>query len=136
MGIFRVIRTFGIVFGLLFLMGCGAKTGQDCSFGALSVSPSVGTADHSSLSPGNSQQFLAFGTNLPAGCMSTQSNLLDVTWSLSDVANAKISNAQDATLGIATCTNVAPTAITVTATLDASHNSGKTATGTALLTCK
>jgi hypothetical protein len=136
MRIFRVIKAFGLVFGLVLLIGCGARTGQNCSFGALSVSPPTGSADHSALSPGNSQQFLAFGTNLPAGCMSTQSNLLNVTWSLSDVANAKISNSQDATFGVATYTNVAPTAITVTATLDASHNSGKTVTGTALLMCK
>ena len=68
--------------------------------------------------------------------MSTQSNLLNVTWSLADLADAKISNAQDATFGVAICTNVAPAAITVTATLDASHNSGKTVTGAALLTCK
>jgi hypothetical protein len=102
----------------------------------LNISPQSASADHTAAPPANAQQFLAFGTGLQSGCFSTQSNLLNVTWSLSDSVNAKISNAQDQNFGGATCTGTSPTPITVTATLDAGHNNGKTVSGSASFTCK
>ena len=73
---------------------------------------------------------------MPTGCVSTASNLVDVTWLLSDSSVAKISNAQDANFGLATCTAANATPVTVIATLDASRNNGRTASGTASLVCK
>ncbi|PYX98055.1 MAG: hypothetical protein DMG63_12815 [Acidobacteria bacterium] len=118
------------------LSGCGGKTSQDCAFTTLNVIPQSASADHTASPPANSQQFLAFGAGLPSGCVSILSNLLNVTWSLSDSVNAKISNAQDQTFGAATCTGASSTPITVTATLDAGHNNGKAVSGSASLTCK
>src|SRR5580765_6556450 len=105
------------------LVGCGT-TAHECMFGSLSVSPTTATADHGVPSPENSQRFLAWGGNLTPGCAATGSNLMEVTWSVSDPVSVTISNAQDSTFGTATCINSTPTPITVTATLPASANHG------------
>ena len=70
-----------------------------------------------------------------------QSNLTNVTWSVSDTANASIGNTmtgnpQADNFGLATCLHSSATPITVTATLPSSANSGHTAMGNATLSCK
>ena len=117
----------------LSIAGCG--TSNECSFGSLSVSPRTATADHAAPPPGNSQRFLAFGGDLPSGCAAVTSNLMNVTWSVSDPVNVTISNAQDSTFGTATCIASTPTSVTVTATLPAGKNNGSQVAGEAALAC-
>lgn len=70
-----------------------------------------------------------------------QSNLTNVTWTVSDTTNASIGNnmtgnPQTDNFGLATCLHSSSTPITVTATLPPGSNSGHMATGTATLNCK
>ena len=127
----RVILALSLV---LLFVGCGTST-RDCLFGSLNVTPPAASADHTAPVPGNSQSFLAWGSNLSPGCGATASNLLNVTWSVSDSTNVTISNAPDSTFGTTTCVHSTPTPITVTATLPASSNKGRQVTGTATLMC-
>jgi hypothetical protein len=120
---------------LLLVDGCGGGTGK-CSLSSISVSPATATADHLAVSPTNSQRFLAFGSGLPSGCVSTQSNLTNVTWSVSDTTNVSISNSQDQTFGAATCLGATSAPVTVTATLAADLHNGQSVSGTATLTCR
>ena len=128
-------------------IGCNACGGyssnsSNCFFNTLNVSPPSASADHNLAAPGNSQQFQAFGGQASAGnCTYTQSNLTNVTWSLSDTANASIGNTftgnpQTDNYGLATCLHSSNTPTTITATLPSAVNSGHTATATATLTCK
>ena len=121
---------------LLAIAGCGSVTTvPDCYYASLAVSPSAATADHAASPPGNSQRFLAWGHGTKEGCFTLQSNLSNVTWSVSDTLAVTISNAQDPTYGLATCVNSTLSPVTVTATLPADKNSGHQITGTATLSC-
>jgi len=64
------------------------------------------------------------------------SNLMNVSWSVSDTTNVSISNAKDITFGTATCLGRTSGPVVVTATLPASASSGQAVSGTAALTCK
>jgi len=132
---------FGFLLFLLFIAGCGAHSthGGICPT-TLSILPSSATLDHNLTPPGNSQHFTSQFSyfSVPAGCAAPQYvlPLTNVVWSLSDNTNAKISNAQDMTYGVATCTGTSTLPITVTATLPADQNGGTQATATATLVCK
>lgn len=122
---------------LLFLLalvvaGCGGNTmTPDCSLQQITVSPQTSTANHLA-TPGNAQQFLAFGVAAP-GCAVAQSNLTSATWSVSDSTNVSISNVHDLTYGVATCKAATAGAVTVTATVPSAK--GGNIVATAALTC-
>jgi hypothetical protein len=86
-------------------------------------------------SAGKQVRFAAFGSGLIAGCTSTQSNLMNVTWSVTDAQNVTISNTKDVTFGVATCVNATSGPVTVTATLSSDLNNGVPARGTSTMTC-
>ena len=120
----------------IFLLSCG-NGGVFCFFNSVNVSATASsTADHSAIAPGNQVHFVAFGSGLTAGCVAAQSNLMNVTWSVSDAPNVTISNAKDTTFGVATCVNASNGPVTVTATLPSDLNNGTTAKGTSTMTCK
>jgi len=124
----------GLILLTLALSGCGSRRidTTNCNLTGISVSPQNGTANHSSLPPGNSVHFNAFGT-VPSGCVASQANLTNVTWSVSDPATASISNLNDSTFDTATCNGASTNPITVTATMAGSN--GTNLSGTAMLTC-
>lgn len=124
----------GLILLALAIAGCGSRRIDtvNCDMTGISVSPQSGTANHSSLSPGNSVHFNAFGM-VPANCSSTQANLTNVTWSVSDPGTASISNLNDSTFGTATCNGASTSPITVTAKLPGTN--GTNLSGTATLTC-
>jgi len=125
-----VLFVFAIV-----LVSCGTA-GTKCHFSSLNVSASgPTTADHTAVPPGNKVHFSAFGMSQQSECGSTQANLTNVTWSVSDTANVSISNTQDITFGDATCLKATSGPITVTATLPSDLNNGFAASGTATMTC-
>jgi len=126
-------KLFAIVLVSAVLAGCGNS--HVCASGALNVSPQNAVADHSAPTPANSQLFLAFGAGLPAGCSATQSNLINVIWSVSDPIDVSISNTQGNAFGTASCINSTAVPVTITATLPASANHNKSVSGTATLTC-
>ena len=115
--------------------GCGGGDPPCSPIPGVRVSPQSATVDHQAAPPGNSQKFLAFGV-ASAGCVVPLSNLLNVTWSVSDTTNVSISNANDATFGTATCLGATSGPATITATLLASANNGQSVSGTAALTCQ
>jgi hypothetical protein len=122
------------------VMGYGGAA--PCSYtNVVTVSPAVGSADHLAVAPGDQQQFSAFSQELPtansSGCaVPNVIAKLTPTWTVSDSTNVKISSAQDATNGVATCIGTTKSPITVTA-LGALTAGGATQTlGTATLTCK
>jgi len=133
-----ILACCGFSLFLLFIAGCGAhSTPPNCpTQPTLGILPLSATADHNLTPPGNTQQFTAELT--PAGCAIPLivRPLTNVVWSLSDNTNAKISNAQDMTYGIATCTGTSTLPVTVTATLPADQNQGTQATATATLVCR
>jgi hypothetical protein len=120
---------------LTLVQACGNGS-YGCFFASVTVSGSSDAADHSSLSPGNSVRFAAFGSGLTAGCFAAQSNLMNVVWSVSDPKNVSISNAKDQTYGVATCLGATSGAVTVTATLMADTNSGVDSSGSSTMVCK
>ncbi|MGZ4787687.1 MAG: hypothetical protein ACXVZX_04150 [Terriglobales bacterium] len=122
------------VFALLLLQGCGNFSG--CFYSNLGVTGSAESADHTSVPPGNTIVFLAFGSGTNTGCFSTQSNLTNVTWSVSDTENVRISNAKDQTYGVATCLQSTSGPVTVTATLPSDLNNGVTASGISTMSCR
>jgi hypothetical protein len=117
------------------VIGCGgsATPAPACFITGMNVFPKTATVDHTAASPGNTQHFDAFQSSAPSGCAFALSSLQTVTWTVSDTANASISNAHDATYGVATCVNAAASPITVIATTPASNPVEVTATAT--LTC-
>jgi hypothetical protein len=136
-------RSFGCLLLLLSIAGCGAHSpNQNCEppTPTLRVFPSSATGDHTLTPPGSSFQFTAeLGYfSAPPGCAIPLNirQLTNVVWSLSDNTNAKISNAQDMTYGVATCSGTSALPITVTATLPADQNLGPQQTATATLVCK
>jgi hypothetical protein len=134
---FSRVKKYGKLFVMTLvsavLVGCGNS--HVCAFDTLNVSPQNAVADHSAPTPANSQPFLAFGYGLPAGCSATQSNLINVIWSVSDPIDVSISNMQGNTFGTASCINSTAVPVTITATLPASANHDKSASGIATLTC-
>ena len=123
------------------LAGCG--TAASCSLAnVVDVSPAVATADHMTFAPGDQQQFNASSSLKPSATSSGScavpalSVKLTPTWTVSDPINVKISSAQDATNGLATCISTTKSPVTVTA-LGTLTAGGVTQTlGTATLTCK
>jgi len=129
----RALHSMTIASAFL-IAGCGSD--QPCSLVGLNIAPPTSSVDHLAGSPANSQQFTGSGQVGP-GCMGVTAAIRrDVTWSVSNSAVAQISNVNDATYGVATCTAASATPITVTAMLDATKNNGTQVTGTATLTCR
>jgi hypothetical protein len=134
-------RAVFIISLMCFAVASGCGNGGDpdppsCSpLPALRISPQTATIDHNASPPGNSQRFFAFAVSSP-GCAVPLVNFTNVSWSVSDNTDVSISNTQGSTFGTATCVNATPSPVTVTATLPASANSGKAASGTASLTCQ
>jgi len=118
------------------LAGCGSQN-PACGPGppVLAVSPATATADHTAAAPGNQQQYTATSRPAAAGAGCATPDViarLTPTWTVSDTLHISISNASDATNGVATCLGPTIGAATVTATV----GSGATATKlTASLTC-
>ena len=125
-----------LVFGLAgttaggMLTGCGAapQAKINCTL-TQAVLPATATADHAVASPGDQVAFDVGYVAAPQGCavpavvISPQA----FVWVSSDPVNAPISNAKDATAGVATCVGA------TTATISTNPvNSIATAT----LTCK
>ncbi len=117
------------------LVGCGSQTPACSGTPTLTVTPSVGTADHSDPAPGNEQQFQAFEAPAAAPGCATPQWVAKVTpaWTVSDPLHVKISSANDSTNGLATC--LGPTLGAVTVTANISGGSSITHV-TASLTCK
>jgi hypothetical protein len=122
-------------------IGCGVAN-QKCSTSVVdSVSPGSAVADHLSSSPGDQVQFTATSapeeTPVNSGCaVPAFITKLTSSWSVSDNINVKISSAQDATNGMATCIGATTGAVTVTA-FQVTPNTGLSQiVGTATLTCK
>jgi hypothetical protein len=123
--------------------GVAFFSSSDCGIVVVGISPSSATADHTTVAPGNQQQFVAFGqfptTN---GCptVTTATSLSTVTWTTSDQSNVSIGNAPGSTFGVATCINATAGPVTVTATqtgnTGVATRAGKAVTGTATLTCR
>ncbi len=61
---------------------------------------------------------------------------LTPTWTVSDTVNVKISSAQDATNGLATCIGTTKSPVTVTALGALTAGGATQMLGTATLTCK
>jgi hypothetical protein len=122
------------------VMGCGGAT--PCSYtNVVTVSPTVGSADHLAVAPGDQQQFSAFSQELPpansSGCaVPNVIAKLTPTWTVSDTVNVKISSAQDATNGLATCIGTTKSPVTVTALGALTAGGATQMLGTATLTCK
>lgn len=128
----RNLALIALVLSLgLVLPGCGGT----CRTQSVRVMPQSDTADHNSAPPGDSVAFTAWGSGGGSGCSSTAANLGTVVWSVSDTVNVSISNAQDVTFGVATCVGPTSGPVTITATLPADKNAGKTVSGSAQLTC-
>lgn len=114
---------------IMALAGCGV-----CRTVSVNVSPQPAAADHNADPPGNSVAFVAFEGS-SGGCANTASNSRNVVWSVSDTANVTISNTDDSSYGVATCVGATSGPVTVTATLPANKNHGKTVSGSGQLTC-
>jgi len=86
------------------LTGCGVAPKVTCTL-TQAVLPATATADHTAASPGDQQGFDVGFLTPPPGCAVPQLVLSpqDFVWVSSDPINAPISNAKDATAGIATC---------------------------------
>jgi hypothetical protein len=86
------------------LTGCGVAPKVTCTL-TQAVLPATATADHTAASPGDQQGFDVGFLAAPPGCAVPQLVLSpqDFVWVSSDPINAPISNAKDATAGIATC---------------------------------
>jgi hypothetical protein len=132
---FLVVGLAGTTAGGM-LTGCGAapQAKINCTL-TQAVLPATTTADHTAASPGNQGAFDVGYVAAPEGCavpaivVSPQA----FVWVSSDPVNAPISNAKDATAGVATCVGA------TTATISAANPptlTGGPAIATATLTCK
>lgn len=118
----------------LTVAGCGGNNTQHCNILSITVSPGTATLDHTAAPPGNTQQFAAFASSVPQGCVVTQSNLTNVIWSVSDPAKVSIgATSADPTFGAATCKAATSGAVMVKGTLNQTDFAPVTAT--ASLTC-
>jgi len=121
------------------VIGCGGSPNTPtpaCFITGINVSPQTATVNHTAAAPGNTQHFDAFQSSAPPGCAFTAASLQNAVWTVSDPANASISNSHDqlnANYGTATCMNAAASPITVTATVPSGNGSNVSATAT--LTC-
>jgi len=98
--------------------------------------PASGAAppDHTAKPPANQEQFNAYTIADEGSCrLPVPITPSRATWTVSDIGNVKISSAQDATNGLATCVRATagPVTVTATVTLDSFTNSG-----TSTITCK
>ncbi len=119
------------------LAGCGSQN-PTCAGNSpvLAVAPATATADHTATAPGNQQQFIATSRPAAAGPDCAVPNVIEElkpTWTVSDTLHVSISNANDATNGVATCLGPTTGAATVTATVGSGASVTKL---TASLTCK
>ena len=119
----------------LATVGCGGPSPITlaCKITAVNVSPANATVSHTAPPPGNTQHFDVFASAVTSGCVVSQSNLTNGTWSVSDNIDVSISNVQGATFGTATCNGTTSGPVTVTATVPAGD--GTNVTNTASLTC-
>jgi hypothetical protein len=127
------------------MTGCGAAA-RSCTYTNFpSVAPATATADHVAVAPGDQQQFSAFSQREPttasAGCAVPTANPTNITkltpaWTVSDSANVKISSAQDATNGLATCLGTTKSPVTITALGSTTPGGVSQILATATLTCK
>ena len=135
------MRGFGLfVFGLVGLVGCAsAPPPQSCPAQfELSVNPGTATADHSSTAPGNQQKFTAYSSptvaNASGQCAEPAVEAaVNATWTSSDPLDVSVSSAPGATNGVAICSGMTSSPVTLTATYVIA---GVTKTGTAELSCK
>jgi hypothetical protein len=123
--------------GLLLALAL-ASCGGECFVASMRIDPATSTADHGAPPPGNTQQFLAMGTFtghcfFPADAQFV--GMRDVIWSVSDTTNVSISNVADTTFGTATCLGPTSGAVTVTATLPANKNRGRSLVASGQITC-
>jgi hypothetical protein len=129
-------RLIGLAVLLAVLPGCGAPQNPSCDLTyPVEIGPLIATADHTASPPGNQAQFRASVSpysSAPGCAVPEVIALVYATWSLSDPIDAQISSAANATNGLATCVNLTPDPITVTAAYTAN---GATQTRTATLTC-
>jgi hypothetical protein len=119
----------------VLLTGCG-DTNTACTLTeSYSVSPSTATVDHSATAPGNQQQFTASVTATPpAGCTTKPwTDRAYATWTNPDPLDITISNAADATNGLATCNSATSGPVTLTATTGSNNDF---VSATAQLTCQ
>jgi hypothetical protein len=127
------------------MTGCGAAA--PCTYSNVpTVSPAVASVDHLAVAPGDQQQFSAFSQREPtpasAGCAvpatANPTNITKLTpaWTVSDSTNVKISSAQDATNGLATCIGATKSPVTVTAIGSLTPGGATQTLATATLTCK
>ena len=129
-----------ILTAMQLLVGCGGA--PPCSYTkVVSVSPAVVSADHMAVAPGDQQQFSALSQELPtansSGCaVPNVIAKLTPTWTVSDSINVKISSAQDATNGLATCIGATKSPVTVTALGTLAAGGATQTLATATLTCK
>ncbi len=119
----------------LAIVGCGGPSPiiLACKITAVNVSPASVTISHTAPPPGNTQHFDVFASAVTSGCVVSQSNLTNGTWSVSDNINVSISNVQGSTFGTATCNGATSGPVTVIATVPAGD--GTNVTNTASLTC-
>ena len=124
---------------------CGCSTSpQTCSNGTTvtEIAPAVATADHMAVAPGDQQKFTEFTKYTPpaSGMVCPMPEVIQappvVTWTASDNTDIKISSAQDATNGLATCLGTTKTAVTVTAIGTPVNGGTGQVLGTATLSCK
>jgi hypothetical protein len=121
--------------------GCGVAD-QRCNTSVVdSVGPAAATADHLSAAPANQAQFTATaapGATPEGSECAVPAIIVKLTpaWSVSDKINVKISSAQDATNGLATCVGATTGPVTVTATQVTASTGVSQIVGTATLTCK
>ncbi|HWR15062.1 MAG TPA: Ig-like domain-containing protein [Terriglobales bacterium] len=119
----KVFSSLMLLVALAMALGCGT---QNCPPQVLAVEPATGSANHTSIAPGNQLQFTAKWTitGNDQGCYYMQA-MPSVTWTTSDAVNTTIS-----ATGLATCVNATSQPATITAT----EVNGQKATAT--LTCQ
>jgi hypothetical protein len=115
------------------LSGCSVSPAAVNPCGALKqgVLPASATADHTVAAPGNQVAFDVGFIDVPVGCgiPAYAINPQSFTWVSSDTVNAPISNAKDATAGVATCLGATTLPVTISVV-------STTSIATATLTCK
>jgi hypothetical protein len=129
----RNVVLVGMVAAWCGVVGCGGvapvSTGLPCSaYPHQEVEPQVATADHAATGGGNQVLFSFPLTPLPAGCAQSQS-LVVPTWQTSDSLSVSISNANDATNGVATCNATTTQPVTISTVQEGNSSVG-------LLTCR
>ncbi|MEO6922396.1 MAG: hypothetical protein ABI142_01095 [Bryocella sp.] len=117
------------------LCGCGSSNSV-CTYDlTYTASPATATKSHLSAAPDNQQQFTAqVIATPPTGCTAKgYTARAYAVWTSTDPTNISISNAADATNGLATCTGATSGPVTLTATTGPSADA---VTATTQLTCQ